>query len=235
MGGHLGHRLDDLPRLGDQPIVEPPDIDDRDPWLGTGKPAPRYVGEPFRLGRRGRIRLMVGEVIAQQSLRSSRTLPQTLFRSCCDRRSTCCGWDWTRTDSLLEWSIWPRRAALRVRVARQLGVAPDADLAALYEELLALGSEDASHPSESEVVVPMIFGFGGRELRLFSTITTFGTPMDITLDEGRDRVVLPGGRGERRLLHEPRRCRSSRHVATVPVARRPEGTRNQPRPSYFAA
>ena len=29
----------------------------------------------------------------------------------------------------------------------------------------------------------MIFGFGGRELRLFSTITTFGTPMDITLDK----------------------------------------------------
>ena len=29
----------------------------------------------------------------------------------------------------------------------------------------------------------MIIRIGGRELRLFSTITTFGTPMDITLDE----------------------------------------------------
>ncbi|MFG1943183.1 hypothetical protein [Nonomuraea sp. NPDC048826] len=29
----------------------------------------------------------------------------------------------------------------------------------------------------------MIFRFGGRERRLFSTTTMFGTPMDITLDE----------------------------------------------------
>jgi transcriptional regulator with XRE-family HTH domain len=75
------------------------------------------------------------------------------------------------------------RAALRIRVARQLAAAPDAGLAALYEELLAPGSEDASHPAESEGVIPMIFRFGGRELRLFSTVTTFGSPMDIILDE----------------------------------------------------
>ncbi|HVJ25923.1 MAG TPA: hypothetical protein VM493_00215 [Vicinamibacterales bacterium] len=29
----------------------------------------------------------------------------------------------------------------------------------------------------------MIFRFDDRELRLFSTITTFGTPMDVTWDE----------------------------------------------------
>ncbi|MEW1845465.1 helix-turn-helix transcriptional regulator [Nonomuraea angiospora] len=75
------------------------------------------------------------------------------------------------------------RVVLRARIARQLATAPDPDLAALYEELLAPGSEDASRPIESEVVIPMIFNFGGRELRLFSTTTTFGTPMDITLDE----------------------------------------------------
>jgi hypothetical protein len=33
------------------------------------------------------------------------------------------------------------------------------------------------------VVIPMILRIGGRELRLFSTITTFGTPMDITIEE----------------------------------------------------
>ncbi|MEV0408178.1 helix-turn-helix transcriptional regulator [Actinoallomurus sp. NPDC050550] len=75
------------------------------------------------------------------------------------------------------------RAALRTRIRRQLAIAPDAELTALYEELLAPDSEDASHPIDSEVVTSMIFRFGGRELRLFSTITTFGTPMDITLDE----------------------------------------------------
>ncbi|WP_228472764.1 helix-turn-helix domain-containing protein [Streptomyces cyaneochromogenes] len=76
------------------------------------------------------------------------------------------------------------RAMFRSRIRRQLALAPDAELAALYEELLEPDSEDASSRSaESDVVIPMILRFGGRELRLFSTITTFGTPMDITLDE----------------------------------------------------
>ena len=75
------------------------------------------------------------------------------------------------------------RSALRVRVTRQLAAAPDTELAALYEELLAPDSEDASHPIESEGVIPMVFRFGGRDLRLFSTVTTFGTPMDVTVDE----------------------------------------------------
>ncbi|GAA3150199.1 helix-turn-helix transcriptional regulator [Planomonospora alba] len=75
------------------------------------------------------------------------------------------------------------RALLRGRITRQLAVAPDPELAAICEELLAPGSEEAGHPAESEIAVPMIFRFGGRELRLFSTTTTFGTPMDITLDE----------------------------------------------------
>ncbi|NUR86581.1 MAG: helix-turn-helix transcriptional regulator, partial [Nonomuraea sp.] len=72
------------------------------------------------------------------------------------------------------------RALLRIRVARQLAAAPDPGLTAVYEEFLA---DATAEPAGSEVAVPMIFNFGGRELRLFSTTTTFGTPMDITLDE----------------------------------------------------
>ena len=78
------------------------------------------------------------------------------------------------------------RAMFRRRVGRQLATFPDADLTALYEELLAPGAEDdagGSIEAESDVVLPMIIRADGRELRLFSTITTFGTPMDITLDE----------------------------------------------------
>ncbi|WP_308066886.1 helix-turn-helix transcriptional regulator [Microtetraspora sp. AC03309] len=74
-------------------------------------------------------------------------------------------------------------ALLRIRITRQLARAPDPELTTLYEELLAPHSGDASQPVESEVAIPMIFRFGGRELRLFSTTTTFGTPTDITLDE----------------------------------------------------
>jgi transcriptional regulator with XRE-family HTH domain len=78
------------------------------------------------------------------------------------------------------------RAMFRSRVRRQLVAFPDAELTALYEELLAPGAEPESGGSiepESDVVIPMIIRIDGRELRLFSTITTFGTPMDITLDE----------------------------------------------------
>ncbi|WP_438874746.1 MmyB family transcriptional regulator [Winogradskya humida] len=76
------------------------------------------------------------------------------------------------------------RAVFRNRIARQLAVAPDPALAAIYEELLAPGpGEPAEERVGADVVLPMIIRMDGRELRLFSTITTFGTPMDITLDE----------------------------------------------------
>lgn len=78
------------------------------------------------------------------------------------------------------------RAMFRSRVRRQLAAVPDAELTAIYEELLAPGAEEEAGGSieqESDVVIPMIIRIDGRELQLFSTITTFGTPMDITLAE----------------------------------------------------
>ncbi|MGV9370420.1 helix-turn-helix domain-containing protein [Micromonospora tulbaghiae] len=76
------------------------------------------------------------------------------------------------------------RAVFRARISRQLAAAPDPELTALYEELLAPEPQNTSSQRiEPDVVIPMILRVGGRELRLFSTITTFGTPMDITIDE----------------------------------------------------
>ncbi|MGN9808900.1 helix-turn-helix domain-containing protein [Micromonospora sp. BQ11] len=76
------------------------------------------------------------------------------------------------------------RAVFRSRISRQLATAPDPELTALYDELLAPEPDEASsQPIDTDVVIPMILRVGGRELRLFSTITTFGTPMDITIDE----------------------------------------------------
>ncbi|MGC5054419.1 helix-turn-helix domain-containing protein [Micromonospora sp. DT48] len=76
------------------------------------------------------------------------------------------------------------RAVFRTRISRQLATAPDPELTALYEELLAPEPENASSQRiEPDVVLPMILRIDGRELRLFSTITTFGTPVDITIDE----------------------------------------------------
>lgn len=76
------------------------------------------------------------------------------------------------------------RAVFRTRISRQLATAPDPELTALYEELLTPEPDDASSQRiDTDVVIPMILRVGGRELRLFSTITTFGTPMDITIDD----------------------------------------------------
>jgi hypothetical protein len=76
------------------------------------------------------------------------------------------------------------RAVFRRRISRQLAAAPDPELTALYEELLTSEPDDATaHRTHADVVMPMILQIGGRQVRLFSTITTFGTPMDITIDE----------------------------------------------------
>ncbi|WP_238007223.1 helix-turn-helix transcriptional regulator [Dactylosporangium sp. AC04546] len=75
------------------------------------------------------------------------------------------------------------RAVFRTRIARQLAAAPDPALTALYEELLAPRPDEPGERIDADVVIPMIIRIDGRELRLFSTITTFGTPVDITLDE----------------------------------------------------
>jgi transcriptional regulator with XRE-family HTH domain len=76
------------------------------------------------------------------------------------------------------------RAVFRSRISRQLANDPDPELTALYEELLAPEPDGApSRRIDADVVIPMILRVGSRELRLFSTITTFGTPMDITVDE----------------------------------------------------
>ncbi|MEU8179443.1 helix-turn-helix transcriptional regulator [Micromonospora sp. NPDC049044] len=74
------------------------------------------------------------------------------------------------------------RAVFRSRISRQLANAPDPELTALYEELLSPEDPDGQRV-DADVVIPMILRIGGRELRLFSTITTFGTPVDITIDE----------------------------------------------------
>lgn len=76
------------------------------------------------------------------------------------------------------------RSFLRARLSRQVATTGDPVVGALYDEFFGDHEPDVAPPGvESEVATPMIFRFQGRELRLFSTITAFGTPQDITLDE----------------------------------------------------
>jgi len=79
------------------------------------------------------------------------------------------------------------RAFLLARLARQVHSTGDTRMAELLDELLSYGPETAPYeptpPSGHDVALPIRIRDGGRELSLFSAITTFGTALDITLAE----------------------------------------------------
>jgi hypothetical protein len=77
------------------------------------------------------------------------------------------------------------------RLARE-AAAGDGGLAALHRELAGYpgGVEPAEHP-EQAVAVPLRVRLGGRELAFISTVTTFGTALDITAAELSIEAFLP--------------------------------------------
>jgi transcriptional regulator with XRE-family HTH domain len=113
--------------------------------------------------------------------------------------------------NVLRYSLHPRGLAGRLlnlpqwrqyvldRLERQLHASGgDARLAELYQELVAypatndlIESQDSSYTREdpdddevyADVFVPLRIMYDDRELSLFSTVTTFGTPRDITVEE----------------------------------------------------
>jgi transcriptional regulator with XRE-family HTH domain len=79
------------------------------------------------------------------------------------------------------------RAHLLDRLHRQIAHVPDPALSALYDELRAYPCEqpgpDTELPGTGDIVVPLRIRHAGRELAFFSTVATFGTPLDITAAE----------------------------------------------------
>jgi len=79
----------------------------------------------------------------------------------------------------------------------QVAVAPsDTKARALLDEVLAYpnvpeGWRTREPGSAPQPLMNTVFGVGDLELRFFSTITTFGTPHDITLDELRIECMFP--------------------------------------------
>jgi hypothetical protein len=74
----------------------------------------------------------------------------------------------------------------------------DHDVAALEAEVLAYPNvvdlsarADSSGDDEPQLLVPCRLLVGGAELSLFTTLTTFGTPRDITLDELAVELFFP--------------------------------------------
>src|SRR5262245_926027 len=77
------------------------------------------------------------------------------------------------------------RTHLLERLARQAALAGDEDLSALHEELSGYPGPPGDEWAGSDVgiFVPLRLKAGGDELAFLSTVTTFGTAMDITVAE----------------------------------------------------
>jgi transcriptional regulator with XRE-family HTH domain len=86
-----------------------------------------------------------------------------------------------RIGNLGEWS-----AHMLTRLRRELDVAPDPELSALYEEVAAYPGVQTSFDQRLEAEAIMLMHtleLEDAKLTLFSTVTTFGTARDVTLAE----------------------------------------------------
>jgi transcriptional regulator with XRE-family HTH domain len=89
------------------------------------------------------------------------------------------------TLNLPEWAAY-----LLGQLNRLTALTADPEVAALAEEVggypdvaAAGGWRSVPAPEEPTLLIPWRLDIGGRELSLFTTLTTFGTPQDITLEE----------------------------------------------------
>jgi transcriptional regulator with XRE-family HTH domain len=87
-----------------------------------------------------------------------------------------------RIANLGEW-----RAHLLGRLRRQVALTADTRLSRLLNELRTYPCEEPEPeielPGPGDIVVPLRVRHEGRELAFFSTVTTFGTPLDVTVAE----------------------------------------------------
>jgi transcriptional regulator with XRE-family HTH domain len=86
-----------------------------------------------------------------------------------------------RIVNLAEWS-----GHLLHRLRRQAAVTGDPELERLHDELSGYPGVNAEAPEEiggAEIVLPLRLRDGDDELTFFGTVSTFGTPVDITLAE----------------------------------------------------
>ena len=83
--------------------------------------------------------------------------------------------------NLAQWS-----AHLMHRLRRQAALTADPELDRLYDELAAYPGVCLEAPADTDsghILLPLQVRAAERELAFFSTVSTFGTAVDITLDE----------------------------------------------------
>jgi transcriptional regulator with XRE-family HTH domain len=106
-----------------------------------------------------------------------------------------------RIANLGEW-----RAHVLGRLRRQVAITADPALATLLEELRALPCDDPEPAVElggpGDVLVPLRLRHDGGELAFLSTVTTFGTPLDITVAELSIEAFLPADEATARRLRD---------------------------------
>jgi transcriptional regulator with XRE-family HTH domain len=86
------------------------------------------------------------------------------------------------------------KAHLLERLGRQAAVTGDPALRTLHDELAGYPAPADPGAATSDVVVPLRLTIPGGELRFLSTVTTFGTPADITVEELSIESFFPADR-----------------------------------------
>lgn len=104
-----------------------------------------------------------------------------------------------RIVNLAEWA-----AHLIERLRRQNDAVHDAELAALESELMSypVGPRHMRPPDANAVAYPLRLRMRGEILSFISTITIFGSPLDVTLSELAIESFFPADDGTRRFLRE---------------------------------
>ncbi|WP_031509789.1 helix-turn-helix domain-containing protein [Streptomyces megasporus] len=98
-----------------------------------------------------------------------------------------------RIRNFLEW-----REHLLEQMRRQLALLRSAPLRELYEEVAAYPLPEGGterRGGETPFALPLVLDHGGRTLSFFSTITTFNTPMDVTVSELAIETFVPADPG----------------------------------------
>jgi transcriptional regulator with XRE-family HTH domain len=105
-----------------------------------------------------------------------------------------------RIVNLAEW-----RSHLLGRLRRQVALTADADVAALLKELEGYPGDEQEPEFEvsvpGEIAAALRFRHGDGELAFFSTVTTFGTPLDITVAELTIEAFYPADEATAAVLH----------------------------------
>lgn len=106
-------------------------------------------------------------------------------------------------DRIVNLAQW--RAHVLHRLAREAAVSGEPELVELQRELAGYpGGLDVTGPGGSAVAVPLRLRAGDEELSFLSTVTTFGTPLDVTAAELSIEAFLPADAATERALRDRR-------------------------------